>query len=208
MEQKQKTDCRRVTKVDTNIPYEELLMVKQGGFPEEEPVLPAGYSWAANPIDRREEWAAALLELQFVDSIEKAEEQWDRMADEDAERLNSHLYMILDENGKLACSCGIWPGSHFSDSPRLHWVFTVPGYQNLGLARKAVSKALWEFGKNNEAGRIWLSTQAQCWPAILLYESMGFQSYEGDSLRTPASETSGHWKHAREMVWEKEKTKI
>ena len=151
---------------------------------------------------RSAQWKQALVDLDFVQNLDEAEFQWQRMVKADEKFLLDHLYMIVDAKGNLACSAGLWPYKEVENGMRLHWVFTVPAYQHKGLARLAVQKCCYEFGKEFKNQPIYLSTQASSWPAIVLYESEGFEPY------TPTPQAKQAWDQARKQILQGEQIQI
>lgn len=205
MEKRELTDQDnqdQVTKLDHTLSDEHLFMIKQPPMPGIEPKLPGGYWYAKPSEDLVFQWKLALVELDFIKTMEEAESQWKRMTDVDEKFLLDHLYLIVDENKELACAAGIWFYPGVEKGMRLHWVFTTPRHQNRGLARVIVQKASYEFGKEFKKQPLFLSTQASSWPAIVLYEQEGFMPFLFDKASRQA------WTKAKKQVFEKRGAKI
>lgn len=196
------------TALDYSYPYEELYMVKNGNMPKQSPELPAGFYWAKHPVQLKMQWINNLKQLGFTESFEQAQEQWEKMENLDGEFFHSHLYAAVSETGTLASIVGIWPCSEIPGTFRLHWMMTNSAFQRHGLGRKVIQKALYEFSREFPEQPIYLSTQAQSWPAIRLYESEGFTSYEEETRSASARENKDRWSRTRVRVLEKEHVSI
>lgn len=199
--------------VDQSYPYEDLLMVCKDPAKALETAknkdleAPYGYRWIspAEAADLKREWASLLVELQFVDSQEQAEEIFAGMQKKDPAFFANHLYALKSlDDGHLACSVGLWPGDHFENGIRIHWMMTSPKDQKKGLARAVLKKAIAAYEAQKPADLLYLSTQAGSWPAILLYESLGFVPFEEASKHVDAAENQARWQRTRARVQEKE----
>ncbi len=213
MENDEKNKCRiyknsktsqehAVTKLDHTLSDEHLMMVKEPPMPSVEPDLPKGYRYAKPNEELIGQWQQALVDLDFVQTMEEAQFQWKRMTMVDEPFLWKHLYLVVDQKGELACTTGIWFYTGAKQGMRLHWVFTTPKHQKRGLARIIVQKASYEFGKEFPGQPLYLSTQASSWPAIVLYEQEGFKPLTVDNASSQA------WKKAKKQVFEKSGVKI
>ncbi len=192
----------RITRLDHAYSDEKLIMIKNPPMPPGLPILVEDYQFAQPDSKLIVQWKQALVDLDFVQNLDEAEFQWQRMVKVDEKFLLDHLYMIVDAKGNLACSAGLWPYKEVKNGMRLHWVFTVPAHQHKGLARSAVQKCCYEFGKEFKNQPIYLSTQASSWPAIVLYESEGFEPY------TPTPQAKQAWDQARKQILQGEQIQI
>lgn len=212
-----KTDQNRpaagTVRIDTDLPYEELLMTASAQMPsfEANPQAPAGYRWVC-PDEvpaLKQEWAALLKDLCFVDSQPQGEAIFEAMKEQDPTFFCEHLYALQSlEDGHLACSAGLWPGRQFTQGIRLHWVMSDPRDQGRGLARAVLQKAIAAWQTEKPAERLYLSTQAGSWAAIRLYESLGFLPYEGVSQSASAEQNAQRWQKARQSIEQKYDLKV
>lgn len=196
------------TTLDTEYPADELIMIKRGTMPTREPDLPAGLYWNERPELIRSQWIETLVHL-FPDyDRPKAAAAWDEMEKNNPVFFHRHLYALVSETGTLASVVNIWPSRQVPGAYRLHWMMSSGSYQKQGLARIVIQKALYAFGREFPNQPIYLSTQAQSWPAIRLYEEAGFLSYEEKTSGASAQENQRRWKQARRALWEKEQVAI
>lgn len=203
------------TLIDPTYSQEPLIMVASKDIlkslqNKEVNSLPVGYAWIKpeEVISFREDWANLLTTLGFVEKQEQALQIFDEMLSKDPDYFKNHLYAIKSTiDNHLACSVGLWYGS-LLESKRIHWVMTHPLDQHQGLAKTALKKAMASFGKEAPNETLHLSTQAASWPAIVLYESLGFMPYLNECLKFSALESQKNWKEAKESVWNREKVVI
>lgn len=192
-----------MTTVDPRFEYCELLLQHEDPARVTAPLLPEGYVFADDPLALRDAWVALMGELQFPGDAAEHRAHWDAMAGADPELFSRCSAFVVDEQGELAATCSLWPGRHFSpERMRLHWVMTSPDHQRKGLARAAVAECCRRFAAENPGQPLYLSTQAQSWPAIRLYESMGFEPYEGVWSDRTAEQSAADWAEARRLVRE------
>ncbi|MCF0246553.1 MAG: hypothetical protein HUJ55_06985, partial [Ileibacterium sp.] len=55
---------------------------------------------------------------------------------------------------------------------------------------------------------LYLSTQAQSWPAIVLYEKLGFHPWMEQTAFCSKEQSAAAWNKAKSLVYEKEKVWI
>ncbi len=166
-------------------------------------ILPAGYEWVKPQeiLSFRQEWANLLVKLDFLANFEEALSIFDGMYKQDPHYFIHHLYGIKSlKDNHLACSVGLWYGSAFPENKRIHWMMTSPQDQHLGLAKAALKKAMVSFIQEEPSQELYLSTQAASWPAIVLYESLGFTPYLEACKKASANENQARWKEAQELV--------
>ncbi len=192
--------------LDTKYLYEELLMVRKA--PESKqtaPALPEGFRWA-QPYEissLKKNWAMLMRELEFPDG-DHAEEIFEAMKSADEDFFIHHLSAILSPDGKLVSVVGIWPGKHVPQELRVHWMMSSPSYQSQGFGQMALQKAMADFDQEFPEKDLYLSTQAQSWPAIRMYEKNGFIPYTGESREVSSKENEARWSRARKQVLEHE----
>lgn len=193
--------------LDQSIPYEELLMIfnpEDNPF-QETPVLPSGFRFA-KPDEipgLKEQWCQIMQKTGFPFSMEEAAGFFDDMMAQDEDYFVHHLYALLDGKDHLASVVGVWPGNHIGPGYRIHWMMSDPDYQGKGLARAVMAKAIHDYFKENPENSLYLSTQAQSWPAIRMYESLGFSPFEKESSMYSKEENIRRWNDARKTVREK-----
>lgn len=188
-----------MTALDMRFPYQELLM--EAAEPARIPVqpLPTGYSWADQPSKYREGWAQTAQAVGFVSDPEEGEKLFDAMYQSDPADFDRHFFVVLDPEGRFAGSCGHWPGQQLEGRRRLHYLMVDPKQQGRKLANALIGKVAANFA-SEFAGPLYLSTQAQSWPAIRLYEKLGFAPYTSAWSKRSAEEAQADWKQARRQI--------
>lgn len=198
---------RKPVVLDDSYPYEELLMIIPSEKMDEntKPDLPGSVRFAkiSEVKDLKNKWADLMRRLKFPNDIPE-EEIFDRMRNQDPEFFDSHLFALLSEDDDLVSVVGIWPGRHFEDGMRVHWMMSSPDYQSKGYGRMVLQQAIRQFHQEFPNKSLYLSTQAQSWPAIRMYKKMGFGSYEDDCLTASKEENVKRWENARRQVLAKE----
>lgn len=202
---------RKKVILDRSYPYEELLMIlKPEEAPSEKNEIPEGFR-LARPEEisgLKNQWTALMMKLGFPFSEEESEEFFDQMLNSDLEFFVHHFYALLDSEGQLASVVGLWPGKHFDQALRIHWMMSDPDYQSKGLARTIMKLAIADYFREYPDRELYLSTQAQSWPAIRMYEKLGFRSFEDDCNVSSKEENQSRWANARRAVMEKEGVQI
>ena len=198
--------AKQITRIDESYPLDPLFMVAPASFLQtlKQDPLPSGYAWIEpkEVLSFRHKWAALLVELGFVENEAQALAIFDEMYSQDPEYFIHHLYAIKSlKDDHLACSVGLWYGSVFFNHKRIHWMMTAPQDQQQGLARSALKKAMSSLAQEEPNQDLYLSTQAASWPAIILYESLGFQPYLEACFKASAIENQARWRAAKELVW-------
>ena len=192
-----------MTTIDPRFDYCELLLQHENPAQVPAPSLPESYAVASDPLAYRDAWVALMGELRFPGDLDEHRAHWAAMAETDPELFSRYSAFVVDGQGDLAATCSLWPGRHFSpERLRIHWVMTSPSHQRKGLARVAVAECCRRFAADKPGEPLYLSTQAQSWPAIRLYESMGFAPYEGAWSDRTAEQSAADWAEARRLVRE------
>lgn len=183
-----------MTKLDDSIPFEDLLMVCPRPDAGPVPGLPEGYRWAEEPGSMGEEWAALMTTLGFPFSPDEARGKWRELQ---APEVAARHFFVLGPEGDLAAACTLCAGKYPEAAPlRLHWVMTAEGHQRRGLSRTVCRAAL----AAADGRPVQLSTQAQSWPAVVLYESLGFRPWEHAWGDVPEGEAKARWARARKVA--------
>ncbi len=186
-----------MTRLDDSIPFEDLLMVCPGPAVGPTPPLPTGYRWADKPEELGEAWTHLMASLGFPFSLEEARKKWCGLQ---APAQGSRHFFVLGPDGDLAATCSLCVGKYPEAAPlRLHWVMTAEKHQRRGLSRAVCQAAL--SAANGQA--VQLSTQAQSWPAISLYESLGFAPWEQGWGDVDDNEARARWARTRKAALER-----
>ena len=160
------------------------------------------------PVDRKERiryrdaWCELLVRLGFEADLKHAYGRFDGMVEKDEKFFLDHLYLLRESDGRLASACGLWYGNDFKEERlRLHYVLTNPQSQKKGAAHYVVSQAVLAYFHMYDSP-LYLSTQAQSWPAIRLYCSIGFRPYIGDCLKFDRDTAERRWLECVQSVTE------
>lgn len=171
--------CKRKSRepvlVDQSIPYEKLLMIwpKEAALPAADQI-PYVFVRPEEISELKKPWGALLCKLNFVSSEAKGEEIFASMRQKDPDYFDHHLYALRNAAGQLIFSAGIWYGDDLGDAKRIHWVMTDPDYQGQGLAYRVLSRMICDYTQKQTGESLYVSTQSQSWPAVLLYLKLGF----------------------------------
>lgn len=194
-----------MTVLEKELPDEKLLMIlERRNVRNLSDQLPAGMTEAGKEKKAyRDQWCALLVKLGFEDSCEKAEERYEAMCRKDEKFFLDHLYLLVDDRNQLMSACGLWYGSDFeTERIRLHYVMSDPAAQKKGAARYVISRAVRDyFSLYDEA--LYVSTQAQSWPAIRLYASLGFEPFVDDCRKFDRKTAERRWQACRKIMREK-----
>lgn len=166
---------------------------------EEQPLAP-GYTWAPYNPDLRQPWARLMVETGLVNDEEAGLAQWDKMEQEDPEKLREHFRFILGPDNDLAATAGLFPGHDFPGRLRLHWVATSLNHQHKGLARTLITALAREYDAMPGSYPLYLSTQSQSYGAIKLYSRLGFQPYMGAYEGHTREQSEEDWKTVTDIL--------
>ena len=196
-----------MTTLDKSYAYEELLMVHDG-TKIEEISMPEGYTLANHALDYKEDWCKMMLHHGMFFSEQEVQDYWNKMVQQNAAFLDQNFFIALDAQGNMAGAAGLWPGTHFGrESMRLHYLAVDEAHQNRGLATALVIHAL-NVHQKRSRDPLYLSTQAQSWPAIVLYEKLGFHPWMEQTAFCSKEQSAAAWNKAKSLVYEKEKVWI
>lgn len=191
-----------MSKVDTSIPYEELCMVN----PQPECLqlleLPPGFHHADHVYSFEKQWCSLMTSLNFFPSEKEAAAYWNQMKEKDQKFLAENFHFLLEnETDRLAAVCGIWYGRSMKHIPyRIHYLGVDESFQNRGLARYILHYTVCTFARNHP-GPLYLSTQSQSWPAVLLYLKSGFMPWTNETLHHSARENTDAWNRADQFIF-------
>lgn len=190
-----------MTVLDKSVEHVGVLMVlPRGHAPKSEP-LHEDYHYRKYDDDLYEAWAA-LMDKTGLASKDEAYSILDKML-EDREAFTDNFLFVVDDAGNLAATAGIWPGHVFEDRLRLHWVAVDPDHQRKGLARSMITELAQMYEGRPGRYPLYLSTQSESWPAIMLYSRLGFTPYLGAYEGHTEEQSQQDWEKVTQLLREK-----
>lgn len=162
------------------------------------PSLPVGYSYRFYQEGNQENWAKLETLVDEFATIEAARERFESEFLSSGDRYQalaqkfSIAENILDQrqvfieapNGEVVATATAWLANKFGEyQPILHWVSVHPDYQGLQLGKSIVAKAMSLFPKYEPGKDVMLHTQTWSYPAIVLYQKLGFYLCKTETLR-------------------------
>ena len=177
--------------INKTIEHRDIVMVMNAKTAMEikPPTLPEGYSFRFFESESDiEHWCRIETSVDEFDSYKNAYKHFNHEFIEHIEELKKRCIFILDKNElPIGTSMG-W----FSDcdiKSRLHWIAVCPEHQGKGLGKAVSQKAVTICTKHNPNESIWLSTQTGSYPAVMIYNRLGFYmtnksiGYNGDYIK-------------------------
>ena len=169
------------TGMDRSVPYLEVILEKTDTsvYPKYE--LPAGFSFSQYKPGFDKQWATLNYDITHTESLEEAETIFREEFMKDFESLKQKMVFAVDENNNLAGVGAIWDGNDFGEiHQRLHWIAVAAQYQNRGIAKAVISKALDIYNNLGYNGYIYLTSQTWSYKALNIYMKFGFKPYMGE----------------------------
>jgi len=161
--------------LDKSVPYFDVLMHRKKGAPIPEVELPNKFKFSFFQLGDEKAWAKIETSVyEFSDELDAFiyfQEHYLPLLSE----LERRCLFIENEKGeKVATSTAWWNYTNNRRDPWLHWVAVNPQYQNIGLGKAIVSKAL-RLMLDIEGDRdFYLHTQTWSHRAIKIYEKLGY----------------------------------
>ena len=170
------------TGMDKNVPYFGVIMEKHDPtvYPKYE--LPQGFYFAEYERGFEKKWAVLNSDVGHTDSPEDGEKIFIReYMGYDIDTIRKKTIFIMDEKDNLAGVGSVWDGDDFGETfQRLHWIAVSSNYQNKGLSKVIVSRALDIYNNLGYRGYIYLTSQTWSYKALNVYSHFGFVPYMGE----------------------------
>lgn len=190
--------------LDKSIPYYGVLMLKKDLHNYPRFTTPAGYTirfW--RDPDDEEAWCALQTAAGQFDDLSQAHRRYQLEFAPYPRKLEQRMLFALDPMENPAATVTLWEGEIFGRTLlRIHWVATHPHHEGRGLAKTLLTKALDLYQQTGRQEPLYLATQTWSYPAIGLYQRLGFVPYLG--------EKPPHWEgtYAPEDGWRIIKEKL
>lgn len=158
------------------VPYYKIYMLRKEANKEGYP-LPEGYYIETYQPGKEEDWIRIQMESGHIEDETKGKQVFAKDFAPYPEALKKHMFFIVNEQKECVGTAALWFGERFAQHPdvssqkvkRLHWVAVKDAYSGKGLA-----KALVSYVCNTHQGNIYLDSQTWSFPAIHIYEGVGF----------------------------------
>ncbi len=172
--------------------------------------LPLNYSFVNYYEGLEKEWTRLQLEVEQVDALEEAEEQFSKEFLPYKEDLYKQMIFVKNDKDEVVATSCIWNGRMFGDDRmRIHWVAVSPKYQGLGISKAMMTKLLDIYNELGNERYIHLTSQTWSYKAINIYIKFGFKPYLGEKPTNwkAVNLTSGNfepwdYKEKNEEAWD------
>ena len=169
-----------MTVLDTNIPYEKVLMVMARRTIRKEIELNSEFHYIEFDESLKEAWCRLQTEVCLFENIDEARKKWDSMITRDKSFFSKHFLFVANENDELVGSAGLWYGNDFDEKRlRLHYVAVAISAQHKKIAQAMLTKLCMMYDSIPGKYPLYLATQSQSYGAIKLYARLGFTPYLG-----------------------------
>lgn len=165
--------------LDKSVPYHPILMW-QSEPQHHEVHLPEAYRIVRWEPGWKEDWIRIQLDSHHIDSYAKAEDVWETSFSYKPDWLATRMLFVLNEHGLAVATVALWSGDELGrEMAQLHWLATATAYQGKGLARALTATLLNLYLELQLQGGIYLGSQTNSYPAINIYQDLGFKRYLG-----------------------------
>lgn len=165
--------------LDKTLPYIEFEMKRPGQLPlpQVSRKLPAGYQLKEYQPGYETAWCAVEYAVGEFDNLEAAAAYFAKTFAPYPEELPRRMAFITDHTGAIVATCTAWWGK--KGEPLLHWLAVLPKSQGKGLATFLALEITRRLVSLNPKKDLFLHTQTWSYPAIFLYEKLGYQLLPG-----------------------------
>lgn len=154
-----------------DLPYYKVYMlcqeVKQTSYE-----LPKGYGLVYYPTATKEDWCHIQVQSGHIASIKEAKEVFEKEFASDIPLTSSRMLFVIDEHKQAIGTITLWKGKEGFPKNRLHWLGVSDDHAGKGIAKYLVQEAC-----KLADGEIYLDSQTWSYPAIHIYQSLGFQRW-------------------------------
>lgn len=190
--------------LDRSIPYRSVLMVLPRKRIEKEKSLHPDYTYIPYSDEYFQAWCQLHTSTGLFETLEKAQECLTGMLVEDQAFFEDNFLFVVDQDGHLVGSAGLWPGQAFEvDRLRVHYVSVDEKAQHKGIASSMVSKLAIHYDSIPNKYPLYLSTQSQSYAAIALYAKLGFTPYLGAYKGHTKEESEADWQFITTLLKER-----
>lgn len=165
--------------LDKTLPYIEFEMKRPNqlplpAFPRK---LPAGFQLKEYQPGDEASWCAVEYAVGEFDTLAEAAAYFAKTFAPYPEELSRRMVFITDKTGEIVATCTAWWGK--KDEPLLHWLAVHPSAQKNGLATFLAVEITRRLATLHPGEDLFLHTQTWSYPAIFLYEKLGYQLLPG-----------------------------
>lgn len=159
---------------DSNIEYIPVVMYNEN--PQwKDIVVPKGFRLETWVDGKKKDWLDILDTVNWILTRQDLEQVFDETF-KDKELLKRRMFLLYTDEGKPVSTVTLWNGEFNSKKmSRLHWITTIPEYENQGLAKFMIQSLLNTYIQEKCENGIYLTTQTNSYAAINLYQRFGFK---------------------------------
>lgn len=193
-----------MTVCDCSLEDRRVLMVLPRRHIVKEAPLAEGYVLRKYDDDLHDAWVH-LMEVTCLVEPGQGAAILDEML-KDRTQFEENFLFVVDGQGNLAATAGLWPGHAFKDRLRLHWIATDPAHQCKGLSKALITRLAVKYDGMKGKYPLYLSTQPGSWAAIMLYSRLGFTPYLGAFEGHTEEQSCADWEYTTEILKNHSKT--
>lgn len=164
--------------LDKSLPYIEFIMKRSKNSVTITPkTLAKGYKLVYYQAGDENAWCEIETSVGEFDKVADAQTYFQKTFAPYPEELAHRMAFIEDDNDQKIATCTAWWGKN--NEPLLHWLAVKPEAQQKGLARFLAATITQLLTDLNPEKAIFLHTQTWSYPAIFLYEKLGYEILPG-----------------------------
>lgn len=171
--------------LDKSLPYFDMLMVCpwRAAQKAQPAALPAGFRYALYRPGDIDNWAAIETSVGEFDGEDAARAYFERVFLPQEDELRKRMCFIEAEGEKVATATAWRFEQDGAFCPALHWVAVRPEWQDRGLGRAVVGRALSLCAALDPEKPVCLHTQTWSHKAVGIYQQFGFMlALDGEYL--------------------------
>ncbi|MGM9904214.1 MAG: GNAT family N-acetyltransferase [Enterococcus sp.] len=161
--------------LDKSVPYAEIWMSRPLDLSLPSYTLDTNYHFEMYRPGAEQDWACIETAVGEFESVGEAMDYFEKTFTPYPEELNKRMFFVVDQNNERVATCTAWEKTrHGKKYPVFHWLAVKPEHQGKGIAKSLTIEVLRCFQKIANYGPVFLSTQTWSYPAVRLYQNLGF----------------------------------
>jgi ribosomal protein S18 acetylase RimI-like enzyme len=162
--------------LDKSIPYFNILLMRKQKTEFQNNPLPKGFHFEFFQLGDEQSWADIETSvLEFSDNneaLEYFEREYLKFTNELFQRC---IFIVTDHGEKVGTAIAWWSTRNNKRVPSIHWVSIKPDFQNMGLGKSIVNKAISTSIKIDGDFNSFIHTQTWSYAAIGIYLKSGYK---------------------------------
>lgn len=160
--------------LEKSLPYIEFLMKRPANLPLATPrPLAKGYRLVYYQPGDKEAWCEIETAVGEFDQLAAAQAYFQKTFAPHPQALTQRMAFVEDQQGQKIATCTAWWGKN--EEPLLHWLAVKPEAQHQGIAGFLAATITQRLLELYPEAAIFLHTQTWSYPAIFLYEKLGYE---------------------------------